>query len=97
MTARHRSALVEYTYVGNPGFDQRLSQISQGMQAKGYHALPARQMALSVIDRTIQAQAQTQSYNNAFLLIGVFVALVSPAVFLLRNKKRAAGPVPDAH
>ncbi len=92
MTAAHRTALVAHLYNGNPVFEQRVQELTLALASKGYSLAAAKQAALAIIDRTVQLQAMTMSYNDAFLLIGLTVVLVSPAVFLLRTPKaRPAG------
>jgi DHA2 family multidrug resistance protein len=91
MTARHFAALAVYIYPGNPAFEQRMSLLTNGYVAKGYDLASARQAALQVIGGILQTQALTMSYNDAFLLIGLSVVAVSPAIFLLRSRKKPAG------
>jgi DHA2 family multidrug resistance protein len=87
MTFMHSTELSANTYPGNPAFMQRMQAAQQGLMAHGYDALTAHQAALASIAGSIQRQALTMSYNDAFLLIGISVVLVSPAVFLLRSPK----------
>jgi DHA2 family multidrug resistance protein len=91
MTARHYAALATYIYPGNPAFEQRMSLLTNGFVAKGYDLASAKQAALQVIGGILQTQALTMSYNDAFLLIGLSVVAVSPAIFLLRSRKKPAG------
>ncbi len=88
--AQHYNALAAHTYVENPAFVQRLQMITQGLAAKGYDLPTAKQAALAIIHNLIMQQAMTMSYNDAFLLIGLSVILVSPMVLLLRSSKKAA-------
>ena len=97
MAAFHRVNLVANTFPGNPAFEARYQQITNAMLAKGYDTVHAKQLALAIIDRTIQGQALTMSYNDGFLLIGMSVALVAPCVFLIRPKKQAGPPVEMGH
>ncbi len=92
-TTANVSNLNHYLYAGNPAFDQRLQFIQAAMMQKGHDPTTARLMALSIIEHTVQIQAQVMSYNGAFLFIGMAVVLVSPCVFLLRSNKR---PIPAA-
>jgi DHA2 family multidrug resistance protein len=89
MTTFHRSVLATYIYPGNPAFDQRYQLLTQSLMAKGYDLLGAQHAALAIINNTVQRQAMTMSYNDAFLLIGLSVVFVSPAALLLRSAKQA--------
>ena len=90
MTAFHRSNLVSHLTPWNPAVTQRIGMLMNTFIAKGNDTESARQMALGVLDRTIQVQSSTMAFNDGFLLIGMAVALVSPAVFLLRTPKQGA-------
>jgi len=97
-TQVHRAELVTNIYAGNPAFDTRYNALISLFQGRGFDLPTARSAALSVIDRTVQVQAQTLSFANAFLLIGIAVAVVSPCVFLLRSGKGSGGAgASDAH
>lgn len=95
----HRNMLATYLYPENPLFAQRLNLISHRFMTHGYDAHAAQKAAMGLIDRTVTLQAMTMSYNDAFLLIGYCVVLVSPAVFLLRTGKKAdaASAAADMH
>lgn len=90
MAAYHRSILVTYTYPGNPAFDSRVQALTASLTAKGQDLVTAKQAALSIIDRTINAQSLTMSYNDGFLLIGLSFLVVCPCLLLLRPKKPGA-------
>ncbi|HZP84826.1 MAG TPA: DHA2 family efflux MFS transporter permease subunit [Chthonomonadaceae bacterium] len=97
MTALHYSALATHIYAGNPALDQRMQMLTAGLTAKGYEMAAAKQAALAIIAGTVQKQALTMAYNDAFLLIGLSVVLVSPAVLLLRSRKKAAAGAEMTH
>jgi len=89
--------LSRYLYVGNPAFDERLQMLQSAMIGRGYDSGTARQIALTLIERTVQTQAQVMSYNSAFLFIGLAVALVSPCAFLLRSNKAPVSTADMGH
>ena len=97
MSQYHRANLVTNTFPGNPAFEERFQQITNAMLAKGYDLVHAKQLALAIINRSIQGQALTMSYNDGFLLIGMSVVLVAPCVLLIRPKKQAGPPVEMGH
>ena len=98
-TQVHRSELVTNIYRGNPAFDSMYNGLTATFQGRGFDLPTAQSAALSQIERLVQTQAQTLSFANAFLLIGLAVALVSPCVFLLRSGKGGGGSAgaSDAH
>jgi len=97
-TQVHRSELVGNIYQGNPAFDSMYNGLTSLFQGRGFDLPTAQRAAMSVIERTVTTQAQTLSFANAFLLIGIAIAIVSPCVFLLRPTKSGGGaPAPDAH
>lgn len=97
MTSYHRANLVSNLYSGNVTFDQRVAAIAGGMQAHGFGPTEAHTMALGIISRTVQAQAMTMAYNNAFILLGLSFVFALPAVLLLRRAKRGGGAPAEAH
>ena len=88
----HRANLVTHLYVGNPAFDERMTALQSAFVGRGYDAVDAHQAALASIANVVRVQSAVMSYNDAFLLIGVAMVIVSPCVFLLRaNVARAKG------
>lgn len=98
-TQAHRADLVKNIYPGNPAFDANYNGLVATLQGRGFDLPHAQQAALAIINRTVQMQAATLSFANAFLLIGIAVAVVSPCVFLLRSGKAGASKAgaADAH
>ena len=85
MTQFHRVGLVSYL-VG------RLLRCPTGRRVwrrlfrpTDYGAASAHSAALGVIEQTVQAQAQTMAYNDAFLLIGAAFAFAFPVILLLKR------------
>ncbi len=97
--ASARGSLVDHVSQGNPNFDSRFSMLTQAMMAKGYALGPAKSAAASIIDRQVQLQASTISYNTSFLVIAGVTVAAAPLILLLRKPqpRLLAGPPPDAH
>ncbi len=99
--AAHYNAVAAHLYAGNPYTDERMGLLTGTFAARGYDIVTAHQAALASLTATVQRQATTMSYNSAFLLIGVSVALVSPLVFVLRDRRpagdKSAPPAADMH
>ncbi len=97
MNAFHYNILMSDLYRGNPALEQRLQVLTGGFVAKGYDLATAKSMALQAIGYIVGKQSSTMSYNDAFLLIGLFMLCVSPAIFLLRSNKKAPAAAETAH
>ena len=97
MTAFHRAELVANLHPGDVTFQARLSGAAGALMAGGYSASSAQTAALGLLDRTVQAQAVTMAYNNAFILLGLTFLLALPAVLLLRKPRRGAPAPAEAH
>ncbi len=96
-SAVHTSALVAHISPGNPAFESRMAALQQGLMARGYGTERAHQAALEIVARTVQNQATIMSYNDAFILIGLAMVVVSPFVLLLRSNKAAAPSAEMGH
>jgi len=98
MTAFHRAELVANLHPGDATFQARLNGAAGALVARGgYSFTSAQAAALHLLDRTVQAQAMTMAYNNAFILLGLTFLLALPAVLLLRRPKRGAPAPAEAH
>ncbi len=95
--AMHYSALANYITPESPAFQMRLQSLTQAMIAKGYDTISAQKAAYGLIAGTLNSQSATMSFNDAFMLIGITVVLVSPAVFILRGSKKPAAGLEMAH
>ena len=97
MTAFHRSNLVSDLFVGSANLQERIAGLAGAMVGNGYSPEAAHAAALGIIDHTVQAQASTMAYNNAFILLGLSFLLALPAVLMLRKPRRGAAPAAEAH
>ena len=100
MTKFHQVNLSQYIYPGNPILEQRLQNIIGLLVSKGYSQPDAQNAAYGVLSRQVGAQALTQAYDDAFLLILLAFVFTAPFVFLLtrgKDKQGGGGPPADAH
>ena len=97
MTRFHREQLAQHIYSGNPLLLERQQEYIQLLLTKGVTFAQAQGASLGLINRAVNDQAMTMSYNNAFLLIMLSFFVAAPAVFLLKPPKAAVAPPPDAH
>jgi DHA2 family multidrug resistance protein len=96
-TAEHYNNLCANAYVGNPLAEAQLRATTVSLMQKGMGPNEAHQGAIGLMYASVEVQSSTMSFNDAFLLIGLSVVLVSPLVFLLRTPKKAPGPAPEMH
>ncbi|HEX5322749.1 MAG TPA: DHA2 family efflux MFS transporter permease subunit [Capsulimonadaceae bacterium] len=96
-TAYHRTNLVTNTFTGNNIFNQRVDAVTHALHSQGLSANAAHSAALQAINGSIQAQAMTMSYNDAFLLLGLSFVVAFPAVLLLKRGRRPSAQVGGAH
>jgi len=96
MTDYHRSHLVGFLFRGNAALAERQNGLAQAFVVHGYGMDQAQKMALAVIDRTVQVQALTKAYNNAFIMIGLVFAFFLPVILLLQRPKPGAS-LPGLH
>lgn len=91
-----RSALLEYINPYNTAYVNRNNAIVQGFQAQGKSPLDAQHMANQAIEGTVIKQTMLITYDNMYLIIGVFVLCCIPIVYLQKFKKNVAISA-DAH
>jgi MFS transporter, DHA2 family, multidrug resistance protein len=91
-----RNSLIEKINIYNPAYQQRNQQMLQNFQSKGFSPLTAQQMANQAMEGNVIKQTMLLTYDNMYLIIGVFVLFCIPIIFLQRFKKGTAVAV-DAH
>ena len=92
-TAQSRALLSEHVVVGDPATVARVNGLTQAMIAKGMAALPAKQQALAILDRQLQAQSSVLAFSRLYLLSGAALMISLPLLFLFRSgKARGLGP-----
>ncbi len=97
MTAYHRANLVSDLYAGDSTLQSRLTGTAHALMSSGYGPAEAQAAALHLIDRTVQAQAATMAYNNAFILLGISFLAALPAALLLKRAKKGKAAPAEAH
>ncbi|MCC6288503.1 MAG: DHA2 family efflux MFS transporter permease subunit [Chitinophagaceae bacterium] len=95
-SAKNRSVLLENVNNYNPNFVQRKEAYIHSFQSKGFTLFDAEQMANRAMEGVITKQTMLVTYNNLYLLVGVFVLCCIPLVYLQKFKKNVTLPV-DAH
>ena len=95
-SGKNRNILLENKNSYNTPFLERKQAYLQGFMGKGYSAFDAEQMANRAMEGMITKQTMLLTYDNIYLLVGVFVLCCIPLVYLQKFKKNVAIPV-DAH
>jgi MFS transporter, DHA2 family, multidrug resistance protein len=93
----HQVAFASHTSLGDPNFSQYLSGLTALFVSKGYDAVTASQKALALAYFTVQSQAGALSFKNAFFVMSVMIACLSPLPFIMRRPKVRQGRAPAAH
>lgn len=96
-TQIHRVDLVANVDLGNPLVQERLQGFTAMFAARGYGPDTAVQAAYGMLDQQVMRQAAMLSYNDAWMLLLLTLAVVSPAIFLLGRANARAGVPVDAH
>jgi DHA2 family multidrug resistance protein len=91
-----RTALLEYINPYNTAYVQRNGAMVQNFMSQGKSALDAQQMANRAMEGNVIKQTMLLTYDNMYLIIGIFVLCCIPIVYLQKFKKNVAMPA-DAH
>ena len=75
----------------------RLDAIVRGLISRGVNPLVAKQEALFMLDRQIQAQASVLAFSRIYILSGVILLAVLPLLFLFKTGKGRGSMGPAAH
>jgi DHA2 family multidrug resistance protein len=91
MERYHRYDLVTNLSSTSQEYSQRLHGLAGTLIQHGYSASAATEGAVGIVNMQVQKQAAVMSFNDGFLLLGVFFLFAAPAILLLRVGK---GPAP---
>jgi DHA2 family multidrug resistance protein len=92
-TAQSRALLAEHVVVGDPQSMTRVQGITRALIAKGTDAISAKQQALFILDKQLQAQASVLAFSKLYLLSGIALVASLPLLLLFRTgKSRGLGP-----
>ena len=93
----NRAVLLENVNVYNPAYNARYNGLVQNFQGKGFSMETAQNMANAAMEGIITKQTLLTTYNSVYLLIGFFVLLCIPLIFLQKFKKGGPAMPVDAH
>jgi DHA2 family multidrug resistance protein len=91
-----RNVLLENINPYNPAYVQRKEAQVHNFVSKGYNFLQAQQMSDRAMEGTVVKQTMLVTYDDMYLLIGVFVLASIPVIYLQRFTKKPVIAV-DAH
>jgi MFS transporter, DHA2 family, multidrug resistance protein len=86
-TTQNKALLTEHVTVSDPTSLSRLNAIVSGLIARGMNPIVAKQQALQVLDRQIQAQASVLAFSKIYVLSGIVLLCSLPLLFLFRTGK----------
>jgi len=95
--AINRNILLENINVYNPAYNQRYSTYTQSFVAKGFSLQQAQSMATGAMEGAVTKQGMLTTYNDVYMLVGFFVLLCIPMIFLQKFKKGTVAMPVDAH
>lgn len=84
---QHRVALLTHYDGSRTEIQQRIIQLQQGFQSKGFTPNEALQKAYQVMDFSIMKQSTVMSYMDIFMFLGVMFLCCIPIVFLIKRGK----------
>ncbi len=93
-TAYHRGVLADHVTAYDPFALRRLSGMVSGFMSKGMDAATAKHRALAALDGMVFRQASLLSYQDSFMIVGIFFLLCIPLLLLFKGSKKAAGSHP---
>ena len=85
-TQVHRVDLVSSLSRSNPQLHDRVAGLTASLMTKGMSSVSAHAVALGIVSQAVQRQAATMAYNDAYILLGVLLALIFPAALLFRKR-----------
>jgi DHA2 family multidrug resistance protein len=95
-TTAKKALLTEHITTMDPMSLGRLQSITNGLISKGANPLVAKQQALFMLDRQVQAQASVLAFSRIYILSG-FILLASVPLLLMFKTGKGRGSAGMAH
>lgn len=92
----HGARIGEAIHQGNAALQNRLDVLTQYLVSRGADLLTAQQQALHMVHQTLQREAFTMAFNDAFTAMAVLLFAACFAVMLLK-KPAATAATAEAH
>ena len=92
-TSEKKALLTEHLTTMDPTSLGRLNSITNGLLARGMNPVMAKQQALMLLDKQVQAQASVLAFSRIYILSGIILVSTLPLLFLFKTGKNrgAAG------
>lgn len=84
---QHRVGLLTHYDASRAEIQQRIVQLQQGFQAKGFTPNESLQKAYQILDFSITKQSTVMSYMDIFMYLGILFLCCIPIVFLIKRGK----------
>ncbi len=81
----HSFRIGESISLANPQVQDRLNQLTQMFLTRGADAVTASDQALKLIDSIVRRESFVMAFNEAFLIMGITIALCFATVFILKR------------
>ena len=92
----HQVAFASHTSMGDANFRQLLNGLTAMFVSQGFDAATAAKKAMAMAYFTVQSQAGALSFKNAFFVMSLMIACLSPLPFIMRRPKAAPSSPPSA-
>jgi DHA2 family multidrug resistance protein len=86
-TTEKKAQLTEHLTTMDPTSLGRLNSITNGLMSRGTNPTTAKQQALMILDRQLQAQASVLAFSRIYILSGIILLAVLPLLFLFKTGK----------
>src|ERR1051325_6827046 len=86
-TAHNKALLTEHISATDPLVLGRLESITRGLIGRGVNPSIAKQQALLLLDKQVQAQASVLAFSRIYILSGVILLMSLPLLFLFKTGK----------
>lgn len=96
-TITHYTDLATNAWAGNPEWESRSHAIAGGMTQAGINPGTVPETTLRLLSGIVREQALMLSFNDAFILIGLSMLMVSPLILVLRKHVIPRGGGGDMH
>jgi DHA2 family multidrug resistance protein len=86
-TNAKKALLSEHVTTTDPAALGRWDQITRGLVGRGMNPIEAKQQALMMLDRQIQAQASVLAFSRIYILSGMILLAALPLLFVFKTGK----------
>lgn len=93
-TQQAKAVLAEHVTAYDAASIERMGAMTRGFVARGMDAAGARQLAYTMIDRQLGAQASVIAFGKVFLLSGLILLATLPLLFIVRRAQPKRGAAP---